>query len=85
MAYSDKELLRDEEGNVLNQVYDPVNDEFVELTEDILDFSIQVDFNPQAEMLRDEHGDLMAQAYDPDKKKFVPLTNDTFLYYGGEK
>ena len=83
--YSDKELLKDEDGNILNQVYDPVNDEFVALTEDILDYTIQVDLDPQAEMLRDEHGDLMAQAYDPDKKKFVPLTNDTFLYYGGEK
>ena len=84
MAYSDKELLRDEEGNILNQVYDPVNDEFVALTEDILDYTIQVDFNPQAELLRDENGDLLPQAYDPDKREFVLLTNDTFLYYGGE-
>ena len=76
-------MKTDLKGQPINQIYNPVTEQFEPLTEEILDYEADVTLDPKAVMLRDKDGNFIPQAYDKNLKQFVPITNDTYLY-GGE-
>lgn len=85
MAYSDKELLTNNGGQIVNQVFDEDADEYVPLTTDIYGYSSNVAIDPSATVLVNFKGHAIPQAYDEDLKKFVPLELKHFLYEGDDE